>query len=167
MTFIPPWMRRLNGLTPLLEAVTAAELYDSSETLTVANEGSLVFGAIGAATTVTLTFEYVATNADDFILGVHLLYTGDAGAFQFTLDENGTFGAAVALTTGTYFMIPVPPSSLGNPYSVGIKALAANSGVAKTGTIAVCDRLNFAGDGLATRTLKTLTLSKTYNAPPP
>ena len=61
--------------------------------------------------------------------------------------------------------LPIPPDTAPNYITLTIRALAANDGFAKSGTLYIYDRFNFdSGGGAPTRTLKSITLSKTYNA---
>lgn len=163
MPQVPFSYQRPQPVLPLLQAEGELSVLNTAKTITVANEAGLVFGVIAVATSVSTTLQYVTTGfSEDFMLAVGLLYTGDSGAFTITADENGTFSSPIALTTGTQILVPVPPDSFSNPFTVTIRALAANSGVAKTGTIQIVDRFDFADSGAPTRVLKTLTLSKTY-----
>lgn len=138
-------------------------LNDAKEVTTV-GEAGLVFGNIagpGDAST-GVSFEYVATGAEEFVMGAALVYTGAAGAFTISATElSGGYVTPVALTNGLVFFIPIPPDTYGAAWNITVTALYANVGVAKAGTLAIVDRFDFANAGAPLRTLKTLTLSKT------
>jgi hypothetical protein len=163
MSTTPPWLKNLDPLTPILADRAELARTDTAKQVSVTNEADLVFGVIAVATEVAIDFSYAATSLDeDFIIGAGLVYTGDNGAFTVTVDGLGSLGTPVPLVSGSKFLLPIPPDTYGTPYPLTIKALAANNGVAKSGSLAICDRFDFAGTGAVTRTLKTLALSKTY-----
>lgn len=163
MPTYPPWLKNLDPLTPILADRAELARTDTVKQVSVTNEADLVFGNIAVATDVAIDFSYAATTLDeDFIIGAGLIYTGDNGAFTVTVDGLGDLGTPMALVSGSTFLLPIPPDTYGVPYALTIRALAANNGVAKSGSLAICDRFDFVGAGTPTRTLKTLALSKTY-----
>jgi hypothetical protein len=150
-------------LAPLLIDRSNYHLLNDAKEVTVAGEAGLEFGNIagpGAAST-GVSFEYVTTDGEEFVMGAALVYSGDAGAFTISATEwSGGYVTPVALTDGFVFFLPIPPDTSG-PWNITVTALYANVGVAKAGTLAIVDRFDFANAGAPLRTLKTLTLSKT------
>ena len=165
MPFLPPWLRRLNPMTAILADKAELAEVNTEKSITALNEGDLVFGEIAAATDVVLGFEYAATEDEQFVMGAGILYEGDAGAFQILADNYGTLAAPIALVTGSLRFLPIPPDSYGNDWTLTIRALAANDGVAKAGTLTIIDRFDFSNSAATVRAVKVLPLSKTYNAP--
>ena len=161
---LPPWLLRLNPMPPLLAAVAEVARTDSAKAVVVPDDGDFVFGVIAAATNASSDVYYTVTSDEDFVIGAGLGYSGDDGAFQII---SGPPGVPIALTSGMDIVyLPIPPNTAPNYITLTIRALAANDGVAKSGTLYVYDRFNFdSGGGAPTRTLKTITLSKTYDAP--
>lgn len=162
-SFSPTFFSRGVPLTTILTTLGDYEILDTAKELTVTGSGGLTFGVIAVNTNAVVTLEYVSTQGEDFLLGVGVRYTGDAGAFQITAgDGTGAFTTPIDLTTGeTYWMVVPPDTAAAAPMSFTVTALAADSGVAKTGTLVIADRFDFAGSGGLTRTLATLSLSKT------
>jgi hypothetical protein len=165
---LPPWLLRLNPMPPLLAAVAEVARTDTAKAVEVPDEDGFEFGSIAAATSASSEVYYTVTTDEDFVIGAGLGYTGDDGAFQVYAGPPGAAAASpIALTSGMDIVyLPIPPSTAPNYVTLTIRALAANDGVAKAGTLTIYDRFDFANDGGApTRTLKTLALSKTYEAP--
>lgn len=163
---LPPWLLRLNPMPPLLAAVAEVARTDSAKAVVLDDEANFVFGSIAVATNASSTVVYTATSDEDFVIGAGLGYSGDNGAFQIISGPPGAAAASpIALTSGMDIVyLPIPPDSNPNTVSLTIRALAADDGVAKSGTLYIYDRFNFdSGGGAPTRTLKSITLSKTYD----
>jgi hypothetical protein len=162
-TFTPPWLARLNPVTPLLAAVAEVARTDSAKSIEVPDESDFIFGDIGVATDASSDVYYEVVTDEDFVIGAGISYTGDNGAFQIVSGPPGASSASpIALVSGMDFVyLPIPPSTAPNYVTITIRALAANNGVLKTGTLSIYDRFNFSGG--SERLLKTLSLSKTLN----
>ena len=163
---LPPWLLRLNPMPPLLAAVAEVARTDSAKAVVLDDEANFVFGSIAVATNASSTVVYTATSDEDFVIGAGLGYSGDNGAFQIISGPPGAAAASsIALTSGMDIVyLPIPPDTAPNYITLTIRALAANDGVAKSGTLYIYDRFNFdSGGGAPTRTLKSITLSKTYD----
>jgi hypothetical protein len=163
MSFSPRFHNRGIPLAPVLGEVGELALLDTPKVITVVDEGDLIFGDIAVATEATIGLEYVSTDSETFLLGVGLRYTGDAGAFTISAAAGtGDFTTPIALTTGVTYWMAIPPDTSGAaPNNLTITALQANQDVAKSGTLAIVDRFTFDGGSTATRTLGTITMSKT------
>lgn len=164
---LPPWLLGLNPMPPLLEAVAEVARTDSAKVVEVPGGNGFVFGSIGVATDISSIVYYTVTSDEDFVIGAGLGYSGDNGAFQIISGPPGAAAASpIDLEDGMDIVyLPIPPDTAPNNIVLTIRALAANDGVPKSGTLYIYDRFNFdSGGGAPTRTLKTLTLSKTYDA---
>ena len=167
-TRLPPWLLRLNPMPPLLAAVAEVARTDSAKAVEVPDEGDFVFDVIAAATNASSDVYYTVVTDEDFVIGAGLGYSGDDGAFQIISGPPGAAAASsIDLEDGMDIVyLPIPPDTAPNYITLTIRALAANDGDAKSGTLYIYDRFNFdSGGGAPTRTLKSITLSKTYDAP--
>jgi hypothetical protein len=162
-SYSPPWLKRFTPIRGLLEdrgELTENEPFIEEKTLLVPNEADLIFGNINADTSVRLRFEYESADDDQMLIGVMIHYDGDAGAFQLTGNEfTMTFAAPWPLANGTQISWVVPPQSYGETNDLIFTALAADDGVEKTGTLTVCDRVDFSDDASPVRILKVITMS--------
>jgi hypothetical protein len=161
----PPMYANLNPMTAVLESLSDLSVLNTPKELNISG-GDPAFGEIAAATDIRIGLEYVPTYGEEFVLAVGIKYTGDSGAFQFYGDEfTSSFATPISLSNSSFFFWPVPPTSYSESYDLIIRALAANDGVEKTGTLTIYDRFTFDGGATGTRVLGTISLSKTYNAP--
>lgn len=164
-TFPPQFFNRGAPLTSTLEMAGAYTIINTAKTLTITGSDDLAFGIIAGDTNAVVTLEYVSTQMEEFLLAVGVRYAGDAGAFQITAgDGTGAFATPIDLVDGeTYWMVIPPDTANAAPMSFTVTAINADSGVEKTGTLSIYDRFDFteSGAGEPTRTLDTLSLSKT------
>ncbi len=161
----PPFYANLRPMTAVAELRGEFGVLNSVKELNITG-GSTEFGEIAANTDVRVGFEYVSQSGENFCMAAGFLYEGDSGAFQILGNEfTMTFATPMSLTTGTFFFWPIPPDTYSESYDLIIRALAANDGVEKTGTLTIYDRFTFDGGADPSRVIGTVTLSKTYVAP--
>lgn len=152
-----------------LRSVIAADgelsVVDDAKTIIVGNEAALVFGEIAVDTDAAITLEYSAVEEEDFFIAVALRYEGDEGAFQIKSVEAGELAVPLDLLDSDNFWQVIPPDTApAAPLQLTITALAEDDGVPMAGTLTVIDRFE-PGSNAGARTLATITLSKTFNAP--
>jgi hypothetical protein len=179
---IPPVYRPQDINVGALFIETKQDLVEANQNLTAANAeiaaleaqlqppvvvvGSGTFGNISVATTSNFTFSWVTSdNTSRVVLG---LYTGDAGAFRISEFFGQPLGtgqgglSSQSVTTGLVW----PDDLAGFVNSFQIEALAADSGVAKTGVLTFSYALAVGQQGFVPGpTVATINLSKTYTAP--
>ena len=159
-TQAPPNYRKadINPMTVILEEKATLGLFEDAPTVNL-TAGTGTFGVIAVATQVTLSYDFDTTGLLSF-LGAYIVYTGDNGAFR--LDRINTIDSTEALVSGTTIIpVAIPGADTATTLDLRITALAADNGVAKTGTLTFYDRYTLAPFALG-RVVETLTLSKTY-----
>lgn len=158
----PPFYRKadINPMTQILaDKATLAE-FDGPPVVNL-TDGTAAFGIIAVETAETFSWDF--TSEEGWLLGVYIAFTGDNGAFR--LDDINGVSSTEALVTGTTLILTtVPGSNSGETLDITISALAADDGVAKTGTLTFYDRYT-TGPFTLSRAVKTLVMTKTYDAP--
>ena len=122
----------------------------------ITKTGTGVFGTIATATTNEISFK----NNQQYLTGGYAVYTGDSDAFVIT--ELNYMTVNIPLNTGTQFPLLIGTQDIVANTYFKVQATAQNSGVAKTGSLVIADQFNDQFPPVPTRTLLTVTLSKTY-----
>lgn len=185
MTWVPPGYRTLNPIAAFIEAkqeivVLDTDVTDLTDTVAAleaevaAYEEELavptlhfagptaIFGDIAVATTRNLELSYTDGIPGNVVTAI-ATYSGDAGAFQVTAAPD-TFATPYSMTNASLFTFPILPQSYGFSLNLTIKALAADAGVTKTGTLTLYDRMSGTAPAppVGTRVIGTISLSKKY-----
>ncbi len=192
MTWVPPGYRPLNPIAAFIEAkqeivtldtdvsdltdtvaaleadvaaleadVAAYEEELAAPTLHFAGP-SAIFGDIAVATTHTLEISY-SGGISGTVVSAIASYSGDSGAFQVTGNPD-PLSSPYSMSNGSFFTFPILPQSYGYALGLPIKALAADAGVTKTGTLTLYDKITGTAPAppVGVRLIGTINLSKKY-----